>query len=161
MLTDRTVLITVTVVTAILLVLFTPRDRIREAQLVYLFKLLITWVTGLLICEYDFIQYPVREFPNAAESSFTYEYFILPAITVIFVLRFPERKSAWCQVGWYLLFPSWMTALEVVIEKHTHLIRYVHWSWYWTWLALLASFILSRLYYVWFMKKGLVPAKKP
>ncbi|WP_123040214.1 CBO0543 family protein [Cohnella candidum] len=160
MLTDRTVLIAVTVVTAILLVLFTPRDRIREAQLVYLFKLLITWLVGLLVSEYGLIRYPVREFPNATANNFTYEYFIYPAISIVFVLRFPERKSVWHKIGWYLLFPSWMSALEWMIEKHTQLIDYVHWSWYWTWLSLLATFYLSRLYYVWFMKRG-IPAKKP
>ncbi|WP_310186792.1 hypothetical protein [Bacillus sp. 3255] len=46
-----------------------------------------------------------------------------------------------------------MTALEVLLEKYTELIRYITWHWYWTWVTLLVTFFVSRMFYLRFIKK--------
>ncbi len=157
---DWIVLLSVWVVTILLLIIFTPREQIREAQVVFLFKQALTFLLGLLIVEFSLIEYPIRIFPIATRISFSFEYFIFPAISVLFVLRFPEHKSVLHKIGWYIFFPTWMTILEVIIERYTNLIDYINWAWYWTWITLLITFHLSRIYYLWFTKKGLPIVRK-
>ncbi|WP_239696565.1 CBO0543 family protein [Paenibacillus oryzisoli] len=152
---DRIVLLSVWFGTILLLVLFTPRKKIREANVVFLFKQLVTWPLGLLVVEFHLIEYPVREFAYATQTSFAFEYFIYPATCVIYILRYPENKSRLKRIGWQLFWPTWMTLIEVVIERHTNLIDYIHWAWYWTWLSLSATFFLSLVYYRWFFRKGI------
>jgi hypothetical protein len=151
---DRIVLVSVLVVTILGLILLTPRDKIREAHVIFLFKQLLTWLTGLLVVEFRLIEYPVREFQIATLSSFSFEYFIYPAICVVVVLRFPFRKSIWHKIGWFALFPTAMTILEVLIERYTNLIKYINWTWYWSWLSLLLYDLITFCYYMWFIKKG-------
>ncbi len=159
MLLDRIVLVGAWIAGAVLLALTVPRQHIRDAFVVFMFKMVITWPIGLLVAEFDLIAYPVREFPKASLTSFSFEYFIYPATCVAFNLRFPERSGAWGKLAWYVFFPTWMTAVEVAIERYTDLLRYVHWSWHWTWLTLLITFHMTRVFYLWFIKKGIPAAK--
>lgn len=154
MLLDRIILISAWVVTILLLILFTPRDKIREAHVLFMFKQVLTWLTGLIIVESHLIEYPVREFQTATATSFSFEYFIYPAVCIIFVLRFPFRKSIWLKIGWFALFPTAITIVEVLIERYTNLIKYISWTWYWSWLSMLLFDIITLCYYLWFIKKG-------
>ncbi|MGG1514696.1 CBO0543 family protein [Paenibacillus oryzisoli] len=156
MLLERTVLV-ICWTFAILLLRFTiPQGKGRDAILVFLFKQLMTWIFGILVVQFGLITYPVREFPNATNTSFSFEYFIYPATCVAFVLHFPEEKSRLHKIGWYLFFPTWMTILEVIIQKYTALIDYIHWSWFWTWITLLITFSISHRFYLWYTKHGSV-----
>lgn len=160
MLVDRIVLTLAWAAAILLLLFFTPRDKIREAQLIFMFKQVLTWLSGLLVVEFLLIEYPVREFSYATRASFGFEYFIYPAACVIFTLRFPENGSLIKKLGWYLFWPTWMTIVEVLIERNTNLILYINWSWYWTWLTLLLTFYIPRVYYKWFLKKGIPSINK-
>ncbi len=150
---ESIILIAVWVITFVGLVQLTPRKQIRPAIVIFMFKQMMTWLFGLLVVEYGLISYPVREFDYASKTSFSFEYFIYPAICVVFVLRYPERKSVLHRIGWYILFPTWMTIAEVLIEKYTLLIDYLNWTWYWTWLTLFVTFMINRHFYLWFEKK--------
>lgn len=150
MLSDRIVLVCVWLAAAVLVACTIPWERKREAMVVFMFKQLITWLLGLLVVQYGLIEYPVREFAKATATSFAFEYFIYPSVCVVFVLRYPKHKSAIWKWGWYLFFPTWMTALEMVIEKYTDLVHYIHWSGYWTWITLLVTFFMSHTFYRWF-----------
>jgi hypothetical protein len=151
---ERIILIAVWTITVVGLAALTPRQSIRPAVVIFMFKQVITWLFGVLVVEYRLIAYPVREFVYASRTSFSFEYFIYPAVCVVFVLRYPERKPLLHRIGWYVFFPTWMTIAEVLIEKYTLLIRYLNWSWYLTWLTLFVTFFLSRHFYLWFVKKN-------
>lgn len=153
MLSNQFILNASWIFTLIVVFILMPKDRIREAMVTFMFKQLMNWIMGLLVVEYHLIEYPVRIFSRATMTSFTYEYIIYPAISVIFVLRFPENKPFLYKIAWYLFFPSWMSAAEVLIEHNTNLIRYIHWDWYLTWLSLLVTLFISRVYYLWFFRK--------
>ncbi|MFD2332574.1 CBO0543 family protein [Cohnella sp. GCM10020058] len=149
---ERFILIGVWIITILLLRFSVPLNKIREAFVIFSFKQMLTWFFGFLVVQYKLIEYPVREFPYAARNSFSFEYFIYPALCCVFNMKFPDHKGILHKTLWYLFFPSWMTILEVLIEKHTQLIRYLHWHWYWTWITLLATFFVSRMFYLWFIK---------
>ncbi|MCZ8518377.1 MULTISPECIES: CBO0543 family protein [Paenibacillus] len=152
---DKITLILIWSATIILLIACIPKDKVRDAHVIFLFKQVLTWLIGLLVVEKGLIEYPNREFPHASGTSFSFEYFIFPAICVVFNLRYPEGKSTLFKICWWLFFPSWMTASEVILETYTDLIRYKNWTWYYTWISLLVTFYISRRYYKWFTKKPL------
>jgi hypothetical protein len=145
--------LSVWIIMIIALLLFVPRHKIREAELVFLFKLLLTGFLGLLVVQMKWIEYPVRSiFPLAHKTSFTFEFFVYPAICVIFILHYPEKKNYLIKFGYFAAYCSVMTLLEVLIEHYTQLITYIKWTWYWTWISLFLTFFLSRLNYIWFYR---------
>lgn len=129
-----------------------PKQRIRLAHTAFLFKQLITWVLGVAVVEAGWIEYPVREFASVNRSSFTYEYFLLPVVCAFYNARYPGKSSLTVKFAYLMLFSTILTVVEVVIEAYTDLIQYVHWTWYWTFLSLTATFLLSRLFCVWYFR---------
>lgn len=137
---------------AVCLVLFIPRKRLREAQVIFLFKQALTMLIGVAVVQKRLISYPYRFFNKAINSSFTFEYFIFPSISVFFNLYYPQYKSKGIQCLYYLIYASLMTTLEVFLERNTQLIKYLKWKWWYSWTSIMASFYLSRKYYLWFYK---------
>lgn len=147
------ILILVWVVTIICLVLFIPKNKIRVANVAFLFKQLITWLLGLIVVEAKFIEYPIREFAYANKSSFTFEYFFYPSICVFFNVFYPEGKSLIKRAIYFIFFASTLTFFELILERYTLLIKYINWSWYWSWISIFLTFLASRLYVRWFFKQ--------
>ena len=139
-------------VTIVLLILFIPKHRIREAFVAFSFKQLLTWLLGLIVAEFRWIEYPVRIFSYACKSSFSFEYFIYPSFCAIFNLHFPKNASRRWKIMYILCFSTSLTVIEVVVERYTQIITYVHWSWQVTWISLTITFSLSRLFFKWFYK---------
>ena len=149
---DLLILVVAWVVTIIMLILFIPKKKIREAQLIFLFKQSLTWLFGLLVVELRLIEYPVEFLKYATKTSFTFEYFIYPAICTVFNINYPVEKSNIRKFMHYFSFCTAMTVLEVLCVKYTNIIVYLHWTWYVTWITLFITFFISRKYYLWFFK---------
>jgi hypothetical protein len=146
------ILIAAWVSTIILLILFVPKNKFRPANVIFFCKQLMTWLIGLVVAQFRLIEYPVREFAYATRTSFTFEYFIYPSLCVLFNLHFPEEKSRIRQFLYYCYFCTSMTVFEVLCEKYTDVIKYIHWTWYLTWITLFITFYLSRQYFRWFYR---------
>ncbi|AAK76769.1 hypothetical protein BJV85_003865 [Clostridium acetobutylicum] len=140
------------IITIILLFKFIPRNKLCEAQVAFLFKLSITWVSGLVVSQLGLIVYPVRFFPNANKTSFSFEYFIYPSICALFITNYPEKKSRFQKFMYYFYFCTYITIAEVFVERYTNILKYVHWTWYETWITLFITFFISRTYNLWFFK---------
>jgi hypothetical protein len=149
---DYTIIAVQWIIMIVLLIVLIPGNKIRHAIVAFFFKQLITWVTGLSVVELGLIEYPVRLFPYANRTSFTFEYFIYPAICAIFNVHYPENKNKLGQFMYYFYFCSALTAVEVIFEKNTNILKYIHWTWYITWITLFMTFYLTRKFYVWFFK---------
>ncbi|GMK40579.1 hypothetical protein PCCS19_36350 [Paenibacillus sp. CCS19] len=87
------------------------------------------------------------------KASFTFEFFVFPSISAIFNTNFPTRKNWFIKAVYILSFPALMTIVEVLLEKNTELIKYIHWSWYWSFITILITLLISYGYYLWFFKK--------
>lgn len=148
---DRFIILAAVLISALLLILTVSKDKLREATAIFFFKQTMTWSFGLLVAEWGLIEYPVRELVRASASSFSFEYFIYPSVCVVFNLKYPEMMVR--KILWILGFPTILTITEVVIERKTELINYVHWTWYWSWIAFFITFMISRAYYHWFFNK--------
>ena len=149
---DLLILIAAWIITIIILILYIPKEKLREAQLVFLFILSITWLIGLMVVEFKLIEYPVEFFEYATQTSFTFEYFIFPSLCAVFNMNYPENKSNLKQFMHYFNFCSVMTIIEVICERYTNIITYLNWTWYVTWITLFITFYASRQYYLWFFR---------
>jgi len=136
------------------ILLFIPKNRIHLAIFALLCKQLITFLVGLVVVELGLIEYPIRCFPSVNRTSFVYEYYAYPAVCAAFNVWYPNDRSRLYRFGYYAGFSSVLTIGEVIIEKYTLLINYIHWEWYMSWISLFISFYMVRLLCVWFFKKG-------
>ncbi|MGN7400811.1 CBO0543 family protein [Cytobacillus praedii] len=151
---EKTIIISSLTVTFLLIVRFVPKDKIREAQLIFLFKQVLTWLFGLIVVEMGLIKYPYRLFfKKASKSSFSFEYFIYPALSVLYNLHYPEKRKLLVRILFNTLYPSLITLLEMIALKYTRLIKYEKdWSWYWSFTSMFITNYLSHLYFKWFFK---------
>ena len=140
------------IVALALLFIFIPKTKIREAALVYLFKLLITYVLGILVVEFGLIEYPVRFFPDAIKTCFAFECVVYPSLCAIFNINFPEHKNVFGKFMHYFYFCTSITVVEAIVEKYTSIITYLHWAWYLSWITLFITFFISRQFYLWFFR---------
>ncbi len=150
--TDAIILATAWILTIMFLIVFVPRIKIREALVIFFSVQLITWLFGLAVVQYGLIEYPVRLFAHANKTSFSFEYFIYPAICVLFNLHYPNGKSRIRQLLHYFYFCSLITVVEVLCERYTHIIKYINWSWYISWITLFITMFASRQFYRWFFR---------
>lgn len=136
------------------IVFFIPKRKRRLAVVALLFKQVITFLIGLVVVELGLLEYPIRLFASINRTSFTYEYYAFPVICAAFNVWYPNGRSLLIQLGYYVGYTSVLTVIEVIIEKYTELIKYIHWEWYITWISLCLSFFITRLFCVWFFAKG-------
>ncbi|WP_243237442.1 CBO0543 family protein [Heliobacterium chlorum] len=147
---DRLIEITSIIVTVGLVVWLVPKNKIKDATVIFLFKQTLTWILGLIVVEWNLIEYPTRFLANATKSSLTFEYLVYPGICVLFNLFYPEKTSTLRQLTHYVVYTSGISGFEAILEKYTNTIIYIHWTWYWTWITIFLTFLTSRFFYRWF-----------
>jgi hypothetical protein len=140
--------------TATGILFFIPKNRIRLAAVAFLSQQVITFLIGLVVVEMGLLEYPVRLFASINRTSFTFEFYAFPVICAAFNVWYPNRRSTLIQWGYYAGFCSVLTIVEVMIEKYTKLITYIHWEWYITWVTIFLALFFARLFCVWFFTKG-------
>ncbi|WP_096271290.1 CBO0543 family protein [Paucisalibacillus globulus] len=151
---EKTIELSAWVIMILLLFKFVPKNRIREAQVSFLFKQAVTWLFGLLVVEKKLISYPYRLFfKKTIKSSFTFEYFVYPSLCVLFNLYYPDKRNYPIKLLYYLFHSAIITGLEVVLLKYTKLIKYKKWTWYWSLLSMTFTNYLSHVYFKWFFKE--------
>ncbi|MFZ4452066.1 CBO0543 family protein [Salibacterium aidingense] len=137
----------------VLLLIFVPKNKIRESTVIFLFKQFMTWPLGLYVVHKNWIEYPSRLFfQNSSGASFTFEYLLYPALCVLFVLYYPSYKKWIIKFLYFITYCSAITFIEALLEIYTNTVQYNEWTWYWTWLSLLVTFFISLKFYSWFFK---------
>jgi len=141
------------IIPAILLIIFINKKNFLNAQVSFLFMQVPSFLFGALVVQGGFIEYPVGFLKVAYNASFTFEFFVYPAISIFFNIYFPKDKLWFIKAIYILAFPTLITIIEVYLEKHTQLIKYLNWSWYWSFITLTLVLLLSYWYYQWFFEK--------
>ncbi|UKS29278.1 hypothetical protein LOZ80_10205 [Paenibacillus sp. HWE-109] len=150
---DKIILYAVWVFTATLLLIFIKKKDLIKAQISFLFMQVPSWLFGALVVEGGLIEYPVGLLKMVYKASFTFEFFVFPAVSAIFNVHFPREKSKFIKVLYTLSFPTFITVIEVLLEKHTELVKYLNWTWYWSFITVTLTLLLSYAYYLWFFNK--------
>jgi hypothetical protein len=147
---DKGLLAAFVLITIGLLFKFIPKNRIRHGIIAFLFLQVITWLFGLLVVEMGLIKFPVRFFKKY-KGSFSFDYFIYPAVCAIFNVNYPENKNKLIKFLYHFFYAGIITLGEVLIERYTNLIKYVKWKWYWSFITMGLTNYSSRLFYRWFI----------
>ncbi|CAG7654882.1 CBO0543 family protein [Paenibacillus allorhizosphaerae] len=150
---ETVILSSVWMITAILLVLFIKPKKWIDAQVSFLFMQVPSWLIGAIVVQGGLIEYPVGFLSMAYKASFTFEFFVFPAVSAIFNVHFPRDKSLFIKIIYILSFPAVITIIEVHLEKYTQLIKYLNWTWYLSFISITITLLLSYGYYRWFFKK--------
>lgn len=137
---------------SLLLIILIPKDRWRVALIAFLFKQTITCVLGLVAVELGLLAYPVREMADVNSTSLTYEFMAYPMVCAVFNVHYPNGKKIWVQLAYYIGYCTLLTVPEILLEKYTNLVLYICWSWWCTWLSLLATFFMTRTFCVLFFR---------
>ncbi|WP_413463190.1 CBO0543 family protein [Bacillus sp. B1-b2] len=89
-------------------------------------------------------------FKKANKTSFTFEYFVYPALCSLFNVNFPEKRNYISNFLYYTFFCSFITLFELYAIKYTNLITYKKWTWYFTFSTYFMDyiFLFSRVSYV-------------
>lgn len=132
--------------------LLIPKERYRQASFIFIFSQLPAWVIGLVVVEAGLIEYPVRELHKANGTSFSFEYLVLPTLFIYFNFYYPENKSFYKKVIYYISILGPFTLIEYLAEKYTLIIRYIHWEWYITFITMSVFIYFVRSVYKWFFK---------
>ncbi len=141
------------VVTIPTLLLLIPKKKISVAVVAFLGKQFVTWLLGLIVVQLGLIEYPVRLFPKANMTSFTFEFLVYPSICAIFIVHYPQNKSRLTQLLYYAVYCTAITIVEVLVERYTDIIVYKHWHWYTTWLSLFATLYITKKFVDWFFRR--------
>lgn len=129
---------------------FIPRGKWREASIAFSFQQFVTWSLGLIVVELHLIEYPFRELAEVNGSSFLFEFLVYPVIGIFFCLYYPLKSTNWKKISYISIFATAITIPEVIIEKYTDLIEYIHWDWYVTWSSVYATLYLLWVFYRWY-----------
>ncbi|MDF2893115.1 MAG: hypothetical protein K0R80_3482 [Clostridia bacterium] len=131
---------------------YIPKNKRRDASVIFLIAQLFAWILGLIVVELGWIEYPVRLFAKANATSFSFEYFALPFMCVYFNIYYPHAKGLAKKVLYYISIMSSFTFLEYLAEKYTQILNYIHWAWYDTFISMCIVIYLVRVVYKWFFK---------
>ena len=136
----------------VLSLVFVPKDKRGEAQFIFLFVQLPTWLLGLFAVHMGLLKYPVHILARANSTCFIFEYLILPIYCIHFNSRYPANSGTLHQLLYYCAASGLLTGAEVIVEKYTEIIEYTGWTWYATFLSVIFILWLSRFITRWFFK---------
>ncbi|CAM4404519.1 CBO0543 family protein [Paenibacillus tarimensis] len=148
--TDRVVLAFVWFLVIGSFFLLVPGRKKRESLIVFFSCQMLTWSLSLLFVEYGLITNPVREFQDATQTNFTFNYAFFPMIAVFYNLWFPERTGRTLKLAYMVLVPMIATVCTLLVEHYTNLIHYKHFRWYMNWFVFAAGYYAMRRYAIWF-----------
>lgn len=132
---------------------FVPRTRWAEAIFIFLISNSFTWINALIHLELGLISFPVRLFPKATDLSISLDYFLFPILFVLYILY--EPKENWrIRILYLVLWVSGIVILDILLDRSTNLIKFIHYTWYWAWLDICILFISVRMFYAWYFRRG-------
>ncbi|MNE76043.1 hypothetical protein D3C80_1722550 [compost metagenome] len=124
----------------------------KEAFILFMSAQVITWPAGLLLVELDFMTNPVREFPIATRSNFTFNYMFYPIVSMAANLYYPVNASKWKQAVYQIAAVGGLSGLMQLVSIHTLLIDHVMFNWLLSFLIMFLAFNATRKYAVWYFR---------
>lgn len=148
----ESILLTGASIVCFIAIFFIPRKKLDKAALIFLITQFFTWILGLTVVQYGWLEYPVREFSKANSTSFIFEYLMFPILNIFFILKYPTNKQFKLRILYCVTIISVVTLIEFFTERYTMIIKYHSWKWYWTWISMSFTFYLVMVIYKWFYK---------
>ncbi|TLS32336.1 hypothetical protein FDK15_14060 [Geobacillus thermoleovorans] len=115
----------------------------REVWFSFLLNAYISSLAGLIVSGAGMLAYPVRLFPDYT-NDVIFEYLLYPVVSV-YVYGTSRRsgwKGIWMQCAAYT---GGMTAVEILLERHTDLIEYHTWKWGYSFVSMFVVTLAVRV----------------
>lgn len=141
----------------ILLVFSLRKPPITQWLLTFLLNAYISVFIGVVVVEHKMLEYPIKFLPDFFDSSLLFEYLLFPVVCVYFY-QTTYRSPFLAIIGQAFLYCGTLTAVEVLLEKHTDLIEYHTWTWGYTFGSTLLVMLLIRGVMGWIRKIGAEPS---
>ncbi|WP_339148382.1 CBO0543 family protein [Sutcliffiella sp. BMC8] len=149
---EKSILI-LSVLISILLFFIAAKRNLRRSVVVLLFVQTYTWISGLLVAEFNLIKYPVKIlFKKSYKGSFEYEHIVFPAYCVLFCKFYPHKMGKLTKTVYYSGFTSFITFLEIFAVRKTNTIKLIHWNLWMSALTIAATFFFTVSFEKWFFK---------
>ena len=149
---ERGILTAAWLISFTIFIFLVPRNRVKEACILFLSAQVITWPAGLLLVELDFMTNPVREFPVATRSNFTFNYLFYPVISMLANLYYPLHASKWKQAAYQLVAVGGLSGLMQLVRLYTQLIDHPKFNWLLSFLIMFLAFNVTRKYAAWYFR---------
>lgn len=117
----------------------------RDWVVVFLFKCTLDFLWGSPVQNLGLLDYPVRLLPKYYDTTLLFEIWVFPVLCILYN-QVTRQRGLGPIIGYALLFSAGMTAIEYPLEKCTRLITYHGWTWFTTFSALTATFLMSRAF---------------
>ncbi len=104
---DRWILIGFSFLCIIAIVKLLPREKLRDAWVLFLSLQVITWPAGLFAVEMGWIEYPTQFFLNMNNynrASFSFKFFLFPIVAIFFSLYYPNKIKKRNALIYYIAF---------------------------------------------------------
>lgn len=150
---ERMILILSWALIVLLLWLFVPPNKRREAAFMFLAGQALCWLASHIIVELEWLNSPIREFPKATGTNFTFNYALFPVYYALYGLYYPRRKHLWLKMAYIAMLPALITCIFYWIDKHTLLFRLVQSAWYAGYGLLFLSSYAIKFYNDWFFNR--------
>jgi hypothetical protein len=137
----------------VLLIWKVPRNKIKDAQIVFLFAQSLGWLYVFVQSYFNNLVFPIREFPKATDMLVSLHFIIYPTFCVFFVLYFPETSKKWKIILHYLVFVFLNQSYEMLLERYTKLIDYKHLNALWGFLIKTLVYYCIYRFYRWYIKR--------
>jgi hypothetical protein len=136
----------------VLLIWKVPRNKIKDAQIVFLFAQSLGWLYVFIQIYFKHIIFPIREFPEATDMLVSLHFIVYPTFCVFFVLFYPNAIERWRIVAHYIVFVLLHQSYETFIENYTHLIAFINWKTHWGISVKILVYFSVYHFYKWFTK---------
>lgn len=153
---DQITLLFLWILFPLLLLIFVPKDRIRELIAVFLLFHALTWSFSIVLTHYGLLQAGTLEFPHATKINFSLEYIVYPSIAVFFQLWFPEHRCRRLKALYYLCFVLLILSIIILVSIFTNLIFLTVSGMISSFFNFLIEFVLCRKFIQWFLRGDLI-----
>lgn len=150
---EAVILIAGTII-VLLSLIYVPKNKIFQAQFIFLFVQFPTWILGILTVQSGLIEYPYRELSTVNRTSFIFEYLVLPIMCIHFYVNFPRTSSRAVKLMYYFVVTLVFTIIEYFVERYTFILTYTGWKPYWTFISVWFIFWLSNKTTQWFFRQS-------
>ncbi|PLR66046.1 CBO0543 family protein [Bacillus sp. UMB0893] len=137
---------------AILLLVFkVPREKRRDANIVFLFSQSLAWLYVYIQTFTGNMEFPFREFHESTKMSFSLYYIFYPAISVFFILYYP-KKGFLKKCVYFGMYAYGIQGFAYLLAQYTELITYNNYSLLMQFFINCGILIIVRGFYYWFQK---------
>ncbi|WP_174612871.1 CBO0543 family protein [Virgibacillus ihumii] len=139
---------------AMIPVWFNKRPR-KDWTIVFLLAGFLSGMLDMFATAHKLIRYPSQIFGKKMNISLLFDYLLLPNIGVLYN-QLTYKSGFWLALIRALLFSIPMTIVEYLLEKHTNLIVWQKWNWFYTFASVTIFLLLERAFMA-FIRKSVNP----